>query len=80
MTRDVDQQFPGEVILGWHHTHPNFGIFLSGYDLFIHQHFFSEYWQIALVVDPLRNEFGFFQWRGDQVVDCGFLCVGEVTV
>ena len=28
LTRDVDEQFPGEVILGWHHTHPNFGIFL----------------------------------------------------
>ena len=77
LTRDVDEQFPGEVILGWHHTHPNFGIFLSAYDLFIHRHFFSEPWQVALVVDPHRQEFGFFQWRGGEVVDCGFICVTE---
>lgn len=77
LTRDVDEQFPDEVILGWHHTHPNFGIFLSAYDLFIHRHFFSAPWQVALVVDPHRQEFGFFQWRSGEVVDCGFICVGE---
>ncbi len=77
LTRDVDEQFPDELILGWHHTHPNFGIFLSAYDLFIHRHFFSEPWQVALVVDPHRQEFGFFQWRQNEVVDCGFICVGD---
>ena len=77
LTRDVDAQFSGEVILGWHHTHPNLGVFLSTYDRFIHRHFFSEPWQVALVVDPRRQQFGFFQWRRDEVVDCGFICVSE---
>lgn len=75
MTREVSECHPDDVIVGWQHTHPGFGIFLSGYDLFIHRHFFNEPWQIALVVDPREGEFGFFQWRGDQVVDCGFVCV-----
>lgn len=75
MTRQVDQQFPGQLVLGWQHTHPDFGVFLSGYDLFIHRNFFREPWQIALVVDPQRCEFGFFQWRGTEIVDCGFICV-----
>lgn len=75
MTRAVDEQFPGELVLGWHHTHPNFGVFLSAYDLFIHRHFFDQPWQIALVVDPQRQEFGFFQWRNGAVVDCGFVCL-----
>jgi proteasome lid subunit RPN8/RPN11 len=79
MTRDIDEQFPRDVVLGWHHTHPNFGIFLSAYDLFIHRHFFSEPWQVALVVDPQRQEFGFFQWRHGEVVDCGFICIEEGT-
>jgi proteasome lid subunit RPN8/RPN11 len=65
-------------VVGWHHTHPGFGVFLSGYDLFIHQHFFREPWQIALVIDPQRQELGFFQWRGDRVSDCGFVCVCDV--
>ena len=45
-------------VVGWHHTHPGLGVFLSGYDLFIHRHFFGEPWQIAMVVDPGAQEFG----------------------
>ncbi len=74
MTRDVGKSHPDDVIVGWQHTHPGFGIFLSGYDLFIHRHFFNKPWQIAMVVDPREGEFGFFQWRGNQVIDCGFVC------
>jgi len=77
LTREVDTCFPGEKVVGWQHTHPGFGIFLSSYDLFIHRHFFSAPWQVALVVDPRRQEFGFFQWRGDEIVDCGFICVED---
>jgi len=75
VTREVAQRFPDESIIGWHHTHPRMRVFLSGYDLFIHRHFFKQPWQIALVVDPILQEFGFFQWHHDQVVDCGFTCV-----
>ena len=77
MTRQVEQQYPGERVVGWIHTHPDLGVFLSGYDLFIHRHFFSEPWQIAMVVDPCRGEFCFFQWRGDRIDDCGFICVPQ---
>ena len=41
MTRDVSDRFPGELVVGWHHTHPRLGVFLSGYDMFIHRHFFE---------------------------------------
>jgi hypothetical protein len=77
LTREAATQFPDDIVLGWHHTHPGFGIFLSPYDMFIHRHFFSEPWQVALVVDPRRCEFGFFQWRGGEIVDCGFVCINE---
>jgi proteasome lid subunit RPN8/RPN11 len=72
--QEIEQKYPDDHIVGWHHTHPGFGIFLSGYDLFIHEHYFDQPWQIALVVDPQANEFGFFQWRHEKVVDCGFVC------
>jgi proteasome lid subunit RPN8/RPN11 len=75
MTREVEQKFPHGRVVGWQHTHPGFGVFLSGYDLFIHRHFFSQPWQVALVVDPRRRELGFFQWCSDDVSDCGFVCV-----
>jgi len=77
MTREVQRRYPEDMVVGWHHTHPNFGVFLSGYDLFVHKNFFSEPWQVAMVVDPQRTEFGFFQWRCGEIVDCGFVCVRD---
>ncbi len=58
------------VIVGWYHTHPGFGIFLSGMDRFIHQNFFTQIWHIAMVLDPLARHSGFFCWdRGMSKVD-----------
>jgi proteasome lid subunit RPN8/RPN11 len=76
LNREVDERYPDELVVGWQHTHPNLGIFLSNQDLFIHKHFFSAPWQIAMVVDPVRQELGFFQWRRGEIIDCGCLCVG----
>ena len=80
LNKEVETRFSEEVVIGWHHTHPNFGIFLSAYDLFIHRNFFSQPWQIAMVVDPQRQEMGFFQWRQGKVADCGFFCVWDEPV
>lgn len=60
----LDKQHPGKRIVGWYHSHPDFGIFLSEMDLFIHRHFFNLAWQVALVYDPIRSEEGMFIWRG----------------
>lgn len=67
-----EQKYPDQPLVGWHHTHPSFGIFLSGMDLFIHQHFFSLSWQVALVVDPVNDTLGFFQWKKGAITTCGF--------
>ena len=75
--REASQRYPEAIVLGWQHTHPGLGVFLSGYDLFIHRNFFPQPWQVALVIDPNRQELGFFQWRGSEVQDCGFLCLHE---
>ncbi len=59
------ERYPNEeaVIVGWYHTHPGFGIFLSGMDLFIHQNFFTQIWHVAYVLDPLAHRSGFFSWN-----------------
>lgn len=75
--RQAESRFPGAAVVGWQHTHPGFGIFLSAYDMFIQRNFFSAPWQIAMVVDPRRQELGFFHWRNDEVLDCGFVCLGQ---
>ena len=58
-----DGQFPDKLIVGWYHTHPRFGIFLSDQDVFIQRNFFDKPWQVAFVVDPVQEEEGFFIWR-----------------
>ncbi len=73
LNRTLAEQFPNERVLGWQHTHPGMGVFLSAYDLFIHRNFFRERWQVALVVDPVKQELGFFHWREGDVRDCGFV-------
>ena len=58
------ERYPDEsaIIVGWYHTHPGFGIFLSGMDQFIHQNFFTQIWHVALVLDPRARTSGFFCW------------------
>jgi proteasome lid subunit RPN8/RPN11 len=59
----LDKEHPGKRIVGWYHSHPDFGVFLSEMDLFIHRHFFNLPWQVALVYDPIRSDEGMFVWR-----------------
>ena len=47
-------------IVGWWHSHPDFGCFLSNTDLTTQKYFFPESYQVALVVDPIRDELGFY--------------------
>ena len=56
----LDSEFKGLSIVGWYHSHPGFGCFLSEYDIFIQQNFFSGPGQIALVIDPLAGTYGYF--------------------
>jgi proteasome lid subunit RPN8/RPN11 len=78
ITRERDLRFPELDIVGWYHTHPDFGIFLSSHDLFIHEHFFSQTLQVAYVVDPIRQERGFFFWKdGDVRPVAGFHVVAR---
>jgi proteasome lid subunit RPN8/RPN11 len=72
-----DRLYPDKKFIGWYHTHPGFGIFLSGMDDFIQGNFFSEAWQIALVYDPKSGEEGVFVWREGKTVNEPFLIVPE---
>ena len=62
----MDKTHSGKRILGWYHTHPNFGIFLSEQDQFIQQSFFNLAFQVALVYDPVRKVHGVFTWRDNK--------------
>jgi len=64
----MDTKFREDRIVGWYHTHPGFGIFLSEMDLFIQENFFGEPWQIAYVDDPKDGDRGVFVWEKGAAV------------
>jgi len=47
--------------IGWYHSHPNFGIFMSNTDRLNQKRYYNQEWQIAMVVDPIRSTMGFFR-------------------
>jgi len=76
---ELDSKFPELQILGWYHTHPGFGIFLSGMDLFIHENYFSAEHQLAFVYDPIGGDEGLFVWREGKTHRDGFLIESDVA-
>lgn len=52
---------PSLMIVGWYHTHPGLGVFVSNEDQFIHTSYFGEPWQVALVADPVYDDWGCFK-------------------
>lgn len=68
VNENLARDYPEHRMVGWYHSHPRFGIFLSEYDTFIQSNFFSTPWQLAYVVDPVLGKAGFFGWEKDQLV------------
>jgi proteasome lid subunit RPN8/RPN11 len=65
--RVKDESYPEERIIGWYHSHPGFGVFLSEHDMFIQRNFFSSPDQVAWVYDPHTDEEGCFGWIDGDV-------------
>lgn len=65
--KEKAQKYTEESIIGWYHSHPGFGVFLSQHDLFIHNNFFSDPSHIAWVFDPVSDEEGCFGWINGEV-------------
>jgi len=59
----MERDFLGSKILGWYHSHPGHTVFLSNYDLFIHENFFNLEYMVAYVFDPTIKERGFFVYN-----------------
>ncbi len=52
-----DREYPQHRIVGWYHSHPGFGVFLSEHDTFIHKNFFSSpgKWRGCSIRNPTRK-------------------------
>jgi proteasome lid subunit RPN8/RPN11 len=76
----LEAKYPGKKIIGWYHTHPGFGIFLSGMDLFIQDNFFNQPWQFATVYDPHSGDLGNFIWRQGKSQRENILIENDIVV
>ncbi|TFG05908.1 MAG: hypothetical protein EU539_08835 [Promethearchaeota archaeon] len=46
--------------VGWWHSHPNFGCFLSSVDIITQKEIFPASHEVALVIDPINDDLKFF--------------------
>jgi len=72
MDRQMDELNRGRkrklVKLGWWHTHPNMGIFMSGTDKGTQANYFYKDWQFAVVLNPQDKKWGAFV--GESAESC----------
>jgi proteasome lid subunit RPN8/RPN11 len=61
-------QHPQENIVGWYHSHPNIGVFMSGTDMNTQRAFFYHPWCLSIVHDPVRLEIGYFLGKSARAV------------
>lgn len=71
----VENEYTGKSIIGWYHTHPGMGTFLSSHDCFIHSNFFSGPLYVALVVDPADRKHKLFRLAGKDYLESNRLLV-----
>ena len=61
ISRDILQErYPGLVPVGWYHSHPGHGVFLSSQDMTIVRSIYNLSYCIALVIDPMNGIEGIF--------------------
>lgn len=72
-----DKQYANLKIVGWYHTHPGFGIFLSKMDLFIQENVFNLPFQVAVVLETKKNQIGCFSWVDGKCVPISRYWVGS---
>lgn len=64
---ELDRTGSSAHCVGWYHTHPSLGLFLSGHDQFLHRSWFPSEEQVAIVADPTLGKAGVFVTRGGEL-------------
>ena len=75
-----DKEYPKQRIVGWYHTHPGFGIFLSQMDVFIQESYFNYPYMVAIVIETKQNQEGCFAWVDGKSTPLARYWVGNSEV
>lgn len=60
------------VIVGWYHSHPGHGCFMSNTDVDTQKNMFNTPWHFAVVIDPVKFNVAAFALRGGKIEDLSF--------
>jgi proteasome lid subunit RPN8/RPN11 len=66
------------IIVGWYHSHPGMGCFLSSKDMDTQKRMFNKPFHSALVVDPIRKEMKAYRLGKNNYVERGFAVYKEI--
>lgn len=67
-------------IVGWYHSHPGFGVFMSGTDVITQRRYFPRDFHVALVIDPINGDRGFFKIKNKQCLSVKYKCYEQKGV
>ena len=56
------------VLVGWYHSHPGLGCFMSQTDIETQKRMFNAPFHTALVVDPIKGEVKAYKMKGEGYV------------
>ena len=68
----LSKEHPGKLFVGWLHSHPGYGCWLSSTDVATQRKYFNEDWHVALVVDPTKQEQGSMSKRAFKLNGQGY--------
>lgn len=77
---DLAPQLHGKLVVGWAHSHPGFGCYLSSIDVATQNAFFGEPFHVALVVDPKSGDSRVFKVEGEKFREASFAVVKKKNV
>lgn len=67
----IEESHPDYLIVGWYHSHPGLGVFMSGTDRATQAAFYAQDWKFAVVVDPVARKSGWFSGSACVPIDPG---------
>jgi len=65
--KQMEKYFPDKELMGWMHTQPGYGIFLTTQDLLIQKKYFKEAFQTLMIIDPIEDMDAFFAWEREEL-------------
>jgi 26S proteasome regulatory subunit N11 len=70
--------FSSEIVVGWYHSHPGFGCWLSGVDMNTQQNFEQlNDRAVAVVVDPIQSVKGKVVIDAFRLINHQFIMMGQ---